>query len=199
MSAAEPTLEQIAVSSDVREAQAYQVQSSRMGLWLFLLSEAFMFGGLLVSRFFLWGGTRPDLDQSLGLVVTVILLVSSFFMNRAETAIAHSDQKAFLRNLLVTAGLGALFLLGVVGVEWRGELHPTDGVFGAVFFAMTGLHALHVLSGVIFILIIWNLGRKGHFTAERHWGVEASAVWWHYVDLIWVFFYPALYLMGKAS
>jgi cytochrome c oxidase subunit 3 len=170
-----------------------------MGLWLFLLSEAFMFGGLLVSRFFLWGGTRPDLDQSLGLVVTVILLVSSFFMNRAETAIAHGDQKAFLRNLLVTAGLGALFLLGVVGVEWRGELRPTDGVFGAVFFAMTGMHALHVLSGVILILIIWNLGRKGHFTAERHWGVEAGAVWWHYVDLVWVFFYPALYLMGTAS
>ena len=199
MSAAETTLEPMAVSSDPREAQAYQVQSNRMGLWLFLLSEAFMFGGLLVSRFFLWGGTRPDLDQSLGLVVTVILLVSSFFMNRAETAIAHGDQKAFLRNLLVTAGLGALFLLGVVGVEWRGELRPTDGVFGAVFFAMTGMHALHVLSGVILILIIWNLGRKGHFTAERHWGVEAGAVWWHYVDLVWVFFYPALYLMGTAS
>ena len=199
MSAAETTLEPMAVSSDPHEAQAYQVQSNRMGLWLFLLSEACMFGGLLVSRFFLWGGTRPDLDQSLGLVVTVILLVSSFFMNRAETAIAHGDQKAFLRNLLVTAGLGALFLLGVVGVEWRGELRPTDGVFGAVFFAMTGMHALHVLSGVILILIIWNLGRKGHFTAERHWGVEAGAVWWHYVDLVWVFFYPALYLMGTAS
>lgn len=199
MSAAETTLEPLAVSSDPREAQAHQVQSNRMGLWLFLLSEAFMFGGLLVSRFFLWGGTRPDLDQSLGLVVTGILLVSSFFMNRAETAIAHGDQKAFLRNLLVTAGLGALFLLGVVGVEWRGELRPTDGVFGAVFFAMTGMHALHVLSGVILILIIWNLGRKGHFTAERHWGVEAGAVWWHYVDLVWVFFYPALYLMGTAS
>jgi cytochrome c oxidase subunit 3 len=199
MSAAESTLEQVPVSSDPRETHAYQVQNNRMGLWLFFISEAFMFGGLLVSRFFLWGSTRPDLDQSLGLVVTLILLVSSFFMNRAETAIAYDDRKTFLRSLLVTAGLGTLFLLGVVGIEWRGELRPTDGVFGAVFFAMTGMHALHVLSGVIVILIVWNLGRKGRFTAESHWGVEASAIWWHYVDLIWVFYYPALYLMGKVS
>jgi len=198
MSAAETTLAQTHVSQDTPEAHRYQEQSNRMGLWLFFISEAFMFGGLLVSRFFLWGSTRPDLDQGLGLAVTLILLVSSFFMNRAETAIAYDDRKTFLRSLLVTAGLGMLFLVGVVGIEWRGELRPTDGVFGAVFFAMTGMHALHVLSGVIFILIVWNLGRKGRFSSERHWGVEASAIWWHYVDLIWVFYYPALYLMGKA-
>lgn len=198
MSAAETTLEQTRVSSDPREAHEYQVQNNRMGLWLFFISEAFMFGGLLVTRFFLWGSTRPDLDQGLGLAVTLVLLVSSFFMNRAETAIAYDDHRTFLRSLLVTAGLGTLFLVGVVGIEWRGELRPTDGVFGAVFFAMTGMHALHVLSGVIIILIVWNLGRKGHFTPERHWGVEASAIWWHYVDLVWVFYYPALYLMGKV-
>jgi cytochrome c oxidase subunit 3 len=75
-------------------------------------------------------------------------------------------------------------------------LKPTDGAFGAIFYAMTGLHALHVLSGVVLILIVWNRGRKGDFSAERHWGVEATAVYWHYVDLVWVFFYPALYLIG---
>ena len=67
-----------------------------MGLWLFFVSEAFMFGGLLASRFYLWGNTRPDLDQTLGLIVTSILLISSFFMNRAESAIAHDDRKTFL-------------------------------------------------------------------------------------------------------
>jgi len=60
------------------------------------------------------------------------------------------------------------------------------------------VHALHGLSGVILILIVWNLGRKGHYTSERHWAVEATASYWHYVDLVWVFFYPALYLMGTA-
>jgi cytochrome c oxidase subunit 3 len=181
------------------ESYQRQLVNNRMGLWLFFLSEAFMFGGLLAARFFLWGSSRPDLDQTLGLIVTSVLLVSSFFMNRAEIAISFDDRKTFLRSLLITAALGILFLVGVVGFEWRGELRPWDGVFGAVFFGMTGMHALHVLSGVIFIFIVWNNGRNGHYSAERHWAVEACAIWWHYVDLIWVFFYPALYLIGKAA
>jgi cytochrome c oxidase subunit 3 len=95
--------------------------------------------------------------------------------------------------------LGTLFLVGVVGLEWNGHLAPTDGVYGAIFFGMTGIHALHVLSGVIFIMIIWNNGRRGHYSSERHWGVEACAVYWHYVDVAWVFFYPALYLIGTVG
>jgi cytochrome c oxidase subunit 3 len=199
MSAAETILEGSQAIAQPSETYQHKVANNRLGLWLFFVSEAFMFGALLVTRFFLWGNSRPDLDQSLGLLVTSILLVSSFFMYRAETAIRFDDRKVFLQSLLVAAGLGILFLIGVVGFEWRGELRPWDGVFGAVFFGMTGMHALHVLSGVIFILIVWNNGRRGHYSAERHWGVEACAIWWHYVDLIWVFFYPALYLMGKVG
>lgn len=179
---------------------AYRVQlrTNRLGLWLFFLSETFMFGGLLASRFYLWGNTRPDLDQTLGLIVTSVLLLSSFFMNRAETAMAHDDRKTFGISMLITAALGIAFLIGVVAFEWQGHVKPWDGVYGAVLFGMTGLHALHVLSGVVLILIIWNLGRKGHFSAERHWGVEATAIYWHFVDVVWVFYYPALYLMGTV-
>lgn len=176
-----------------------QTKANRVGLWLFFVSETFMFGGLLASRFYLWGNTRPDLDQMLGLIVTSILLLSSFFMNRAESAIAHDDREAFLNNLLLTAGLGVAFLVGVVFFEWQGHLKPSDGVYGAVLFGMTGLHALHVLSGVVLLLIVWNLGKQGHFSAERHWGVEATAIYWHFVDVVWVFFYPALYLMGTVG
>jgi cytochrome c oxidase subunit 3 len=174
-----------------------RLKRNRLGLWLFLGSEIFLFGALLASRYFLWGNTRPELDQAVGLITTSILLLSSFFMNRAETAIGHDDRKEFSRSLLVTAALGIAFMVGVVGVEWGGHLKPTDGAFGAIFYGMTGLHALHVLSGVILILIVWNRGRKGDFSSERHWGVEATAVYWHYVDLVWVFFYPALYLIGN--
>jgi cytochrome c oxidase subunit 3 len=184
-------------AATLAEYQA-QLRSNRLGLWFFFISEAFMFGGLLISRFYLWGNTRPDLDQTLGLIITSILLLSSFFMNRAEMAIAHNDRKEFLRDLLITAALGLAFLAGVVGFEWTGHIRPSDGAFGAVLYGMTGMHALHVVSGVIFILIVWNNGRKGHYSAERHWGVEACAIWWHYIDLVWVFFYPALYLMGHV-
>jgi len=167
-------------------------------LWLFFLSEAFMFGGLLTTRFYLWGNTRPDLDQILGLIVTTILLVSSFFMNRAEVAIAHDDRKNFMTSLLITAALGIAFLIGVVGFEWQGHIRPNDGAYGAVLYGMTGMHALHVASGVVFIFIVWFNSLKGNYSAERHWGVEACAIWWHYIDLVWVFFYPALYLMGSV-
>jgi cytochrome c oxidase subunit 3 len=175
-----------------------RTKRNRLGLWLFLFSEIFLFGALLAARYYLWGDTRPDLDQTVGLITTSILLLSSFFMARAETAIGRNDRKIFLRSLVITAMLGVAFLVGVVGIEWGGHLKPTDGAFGAIFYAMTGLHALHVLSGVVLIIIIWYRGRQGDFSAERHWGVEGTAVYWHYVDVVWVFFYPALYLIGTA-
>ncbi len=187
------------MSSESLTAYGTRLRTNRLGLWLFFVSEAFLFGGLLASRFYLWGNTRPELDQWLGLIVTSILLLSSFFMNRAESAIAHDDRKTFLTSLLLTAALGTLFLIGVVGFEWQGHIKPWDGVYGAVLFGMTGIHALHVLSGVILILLVWNLGRQGQYSGERHWGVEACAIYWHFVDVVWVFYYPALYLMGTAA
>lgn len=175
---------------------AEQTKRNRMGLWLFFFSEIFLFGALLAARFYLWGNTRPELDQTIGVITTSVLLLSSFFMVQAETAMTYGDRKGFLRNGALTVILGILFLVGVVGIEWQGHLRPGDGVYGGIFFLMTGMHALHVLSGVILILINLNLARKGHYSAERHWGVEGMALYWHYVDVVWVFFYPALYLIG---
>jgi len=172
---------------------------NRLGLWLFFVSEVFMFGGLLVMRFHLWGNTRPDLDQQLGLIVTSILLVSSFFMNRAEVAAKHDDRNNFLVSLALTGILGLLFLVGVIGFEWRGHVRPMDGYYGSVLYTMTGLHALHVLSGILFILVIWINGRKGRYSSQNYWGVEACAIYWHFVDVVWVFFYPALYLIGTLK
>lgn len=174
-----------------------RLRSNRLGLWLFCFSEIFLFVALLAARFYLWGNTRPELDQTLGLLTTSVLLLSSVFMAYAEAAMGAGKRRTFLWSLALTFVLGALFLVGVVGLEWRGEVAPTDGAYGAIFFGMTGIHALHVLTGLILIAIVWNNGRKGVYTAERHWAVEACAVYWHYVDVIWIFFYPALYLIGS--
>ncbi len=170
---------------------------ARLALWLFFASEVFLFGALLAVRFHLWGATRPDLDPRLGLGVTSILLTSSFFMNRAEAAIARGDRLNFLGGLVLTAALGVSFLIGVIGFEWQGELRPGDGVYGSILFAMTGLHAFHVLTGLGFIGIILVRSAGRRFTPDNHWGVEACAIYWHFVDLVWVFYYPALYLMGS--
>ena len=190
---------EISTSHEVTTSYHYKTQTNRMGLWLFLVSDSFIFGALLVTRFYLLGLHRPELNQVLGLIVTSVLLVSSFFMNRAETSMAHGDRKGFLTNILVTITLGIMFLLGVVGVEWRtAPFGPSDGAQGAVFFMMTGMHAFHVLTGVILLLILYFNGRRGVYSAEKHWAVEAGAVYWHFVDLVWIFFYPALYLIGTV-
>ncbi|MBN1453304.1 MAG: cytochrome c oxidase subunit 3 [Anaerolineales bacterium] len=184
------------------ESYVYKTGTNRLGLWLFLLSDSFVFGGLAVARFNLLGLTRPHLDQSLGLVVTAVLLISSFFMNRAETSMEHGDRKGFLIGTTLTLILGIGFLLGVVGVEWPQAIHegvtPSSGAAGAIFFMMTGMHAFHVLTGVIFLIIVLRNGARGLYSQEKHWAVEAAAVYWHFVDVVWIFFYPALYLIGVA-
>jgi cytochrome c oxidase subunit 3 len=179
------------------ESYATKLARNRLGLWLFVVSDAFVFVGLFVARMVLLGAHRPELLQSLGLVVTIMLLVSSFFMNRAEVEMAHGNRPAFLRNIFITMALGVLFLLGVVGVEWQlAPFGPADGAEGAVFYSMTGFHAFHVFTGVVFLFIVWNNGRRGHYSAEQHWGVEAAAIYWHFVDVVWMFFYVGLYLLG---
>lgn len=177
----------------------FKTATNRLGLWLFILSDTFVFGGLLVTRAFLWAGNRPHLDQILGLVVTGILLTSSFFMNRAETAMSVGDRRTFVRGILTTIALGILFLAGVIGIEWRtAPFSVSENVYGAVFYMLTGMHAFHVLTGVIFLLIVWRNEARGLYTAERHWPVEAAAVYWHFIDVVWIFLYPAIYLIGDV-
>jgi cytochrome c oxidase subunit 3 len=180
-----------------------QLRNNRLGLWLFFLSEAFLFGGLLATRFYLWGDTRPELDQMIGLIVTSVLLLSSVSMRVAEIGMERGKRGVFMTFSLITVVLGLIFMGGVMIFEWglfpsiyQGHLTPWDNKYGAVVFAMTGMHALHVITGVIFILIVWNLARNRKVTAEKHWGVEAASIYWHYVDVVWIFFYPALYLIG---
>ncbi len=190
-------------SGDDHRSLEYRAATNRLGLWLFLLSDSFVFGGLAVSRFNLLGLTRPPLNQFLGLTVTSVLLTSSFFMNRAEAAMAHGDRRGFIIGIVATLILGVGFVAGVLAVEWPTAIAegvtPSANAAGAIFFMMTGMHALHVITGLIFLGIVLRNGARGLYSAERHWPVEAAAVYWHFVDVVWIFFYPALYLIGKLS
>ncbi|MCJ7702690.1 MAG: cytochrome c oxidase subunit 3, partial [Anaerolineales bacterium] len=76
---------------------------------------------------------------------------------------------------------------------------PADGVEGAIFYMLTGMHAFHLLTGVIFLIIVYRNGRRGIYSSENHWAVEASAVYWHFIDVVWIFLYPALYLIGSVA
>lgn len=179
------------------QARYDQVTVDRIGFWLFLLSESMLFVGLLASRFYLQGTFRPEaLSQTLGLAITSVLLFSSLTAYRAETAIAHGDRDSFLNHTLLTLLLGILFL-GGVAYEWsQAFLHfPPSTIFGTVFFSMTGMHALHVLSGILLLALLFYNGRRGKYSVDDHWAPEAIVKYWHMVDVVWVFFYAALYLV----
>ena len=123
------------------QAYDYKAGTNRLGLWLFLISDTFVFAGLMVMRVNLLGLTRPALNQMLGLAVTAVLLISSFFINRGETLIHNGDRKGCLNNTAITFILGLGFLLGVVLVEWRlaieEGLTASSGPAGAAFFMMS--------------------------------------------------------------
>ena len=170
----------------------------RLGLWLFIVSECYLFLAFLSARYYLLGVHRPpELNQTLGLVISGALLLSSLTAYRAECSAEHGDIPGLLRNTAATIVLALLFLVGV-GMEWVEAFgfFPPSQAFGTVFFSLTGLHALHVISGTVLLaLVYWN-GRRGRYTPDNMWGVEASVKYWHFVDIAWVFIYPTLYLVS---
>ena len=180
------------------ESPRERLAINRLGLWLFILSESMLFGGLLMVRFSLLGTyTHEELSQMTGLIITAILLLSSFTAYQAERSINKGNVADLKRFLMVTLGLGAAFTAGVA-FEWYEALEafPPSTPFGSVFFTMTGLHAFHVISGLVIIAIVYGRVRRNGSTHSDAWPVEASVKYWHFVDVVWIFFYPALYLIS---
>lgn len=168
---------------------------NRLGIWLFFFSDGLLFAVLAAARFYLNGTERPEeLNQLLGLGITSVLLASSLTAYRAEVAFEHGNVAHGRAMLLATIVMGAAFAVGVA-FEWSiAEWVPSDP-FGTSFFSMTGMHALHVISGVLFLLVIYLRAGRNHFPIGSTWPVTAMVMYWHFVDVVWVFFYPTLYLV----
>jgi len=171
---------------------------NRLGLWLFILSDAFFFGALLSTRYYLRGVHTPsEVSQLLGFVLTTVLLLSSVTAYRAETFAIHRDQQGFRRNTLYTIILGLIFVVGV-GVEWvlAFEHFPPSTEFGTILFTTTGIHAFHVLTGILGLTAVYRLGKDGRYTQGSFWPVEGVVKYWHFVDVAWMFIFPTLYLVN---
>lgn len=176
---------------------SFQPRANVLGLWLFIISEVFLFSAFLAARFYTTGTERPEeLNQNLALAVTIVLLISSVSAYLAEASIRFNNRRGFLISLGVTLLMGLLFMGGVT-YELREAAHlfPPGTAYGSSYFMLIGLHAFHVITGMFALIIVFVLGFRGYFGSTNYWGVEGAVKYWHFVDLAWVFIYPTLYLL----
>ena len=181
---------------EYHQDMAFQPRANRIGLWLFIFSECFLFGAFLSARYFTTGTSRPEeLNQSLALILTIVLLVSSISAYLAETSIKYNHRRNFKLFTIATILFGLVFM-GGVAIELTEATHhyPPGTPFGTSYFMLIGLHAFHVLTGLIGLVIVLTLGFKGHYGSTDNWAVEGVVKYWHFVDLAWVIIYPTLYL-----
>jgi cytochrome c oxidase subunit 3 len=196
------------------EAAPKDYQGAKIGIWLFLFTEFMLFGGL----FILYAGSRAlnpeafheasrELSVPLGVANTVILLTSSLFVAAAITSIQKGDKKLAVWLTGSTACCGAVFLVNKA-VEWGMKFHhgiypngpalahSQSGValFFGLYFIMTGLHGLHVLAGTVLLAVMTALLARGRVRQDDYVLLENSGLYWHLVDVIWIFLLPLFYL-----
>jgi cytochrome c oxidase subunit 3 len=196
-----------------------QFEAASLGMWIFLLTEVMFFGALLAA-YAIYFVTYVDafedasnhLSLWLGAANTVILLTSSLTMVRAVHAAQTGTAKEQVRWLLRTLGLGSAFLVvkafeygskfeeGLVpgvGFIYHGPGAAQHELFLSFYFALTGLHALHMIIGIGVLLVLVLMARRGRFSAAYFTPVEMSGLYWHFVDVVWIFLFPMLYLLGR--
>jgi len=177
----------------------------KVGMWLFLASDAITFGALLAAYGAMrlgsadWPVPSSILDIPLTALNTFILICSSVTMVKALSGIRHGDLKKLQKFLLLTALGGATFL-GIQAFEWTRLIGPDglrlrNNLFCATFFSLTGFHGFHVFCGVIYLLVIYFRSRMGDFSAERYQRVEVAGLYWHFVDLVWILVFTFVYLL----
>ncbi len=187
----------------------------RTGMWLFLYSEIILFGGLFVlyavyhhrypAEFGLGG---KELDRVIGAINTIILLLSSFTVAASITAIRQERKKLSLGLLGFSFFCGVVFLVNKY-FEWGAKFHhdiypnsetlvsgpPGENIFFGLYYVITGLHGLHVIIGMTLLAVSFYLVQCGRISADRYIMLENSGLYWHLVDLIWIFVFPLFYLV----
>jgi cytochrome c oxidase subunit 3 len=180
------------------------VDSRKLGVWVWLGSEAVFFSALIIVYIVMRNrsvtGPFPHeaLNVPLTAVNTFILICSSLTMVTALSAIQNGSQKGLVRWLVATMLLGAVFLSGqafeFTSLANQG-LSLSSNLFGGTFFTLTGFHGAHVLIGVIWIGFVVARARRGGYTQSSHLMVELTGLYWHFVDLVWIIIFTLVYLI----
>jgi cytochrome c oxidase subunit III len=202
------------------ETPAQQKEASTLGMWIFLVTEIMFFGGMFLA-YAVYRSIYPNvfstasntLNVVIGAVNTGVLLCSSFTMVLAVRSAQIGNRKALIVFLILTMLFGGAFL-GVKAYEWNEKFveHHVPGptfhlegtpmqgqaqLFFSLYFAMTGVHALHMVVGVGIMLVLLFQAYAGKYTPDYYTPVDVGGLYWHFVDIIWIFLFPLLYLIGR--
>jgi cytochrome c oxidase subunit III len=198
---------------------AQQHEASWLGMWVFLATEVMFFGGMFMG-YMLYRSAYPEafasasnhLDLGLGTLNTAVLICSSFTMALAVRAAQLGQNRPIVIFLMLTVALGAAFL-GIKFTEYyikfeehlvpgsafayAGPLSASAEVFFSFYFAMTGMHALHMIIGLGLLIALVIKAARGRFSVSYNTPVELVGLYWHFVDIVWIFLFPLLYLVGR--
>ena len=195
-----------------------QRESAKLGMWLFLLTEILLFGGLFAAYtvFRVWNpemfiNAHKHLDIYMGTINTVVLITSSLTMALAIRSIQLDDCNKSIRLLAITIGLALVFLV-IKYFEYSHKIHlgqlpgkfytytgiegSNPHIFFSIYFMMTGLHGIHIIIGIGVIGWVLRNTMKGKFSSEYYTPMEMTGLYWHLIDIIWIFLFPLLYLIG---
>ena len=184
--------------------QSSRVSSTVLGMFLFIASEAMLFGSFFTMYFFIrvvnpdaqpWPLPPFHLPVFVAGVNTCILVTSSFTVHWALQSIKRGQRAAFLAGMVLTFLMGLAFLLTQVVEYLNVGFNTSDGAFASVFFGLTGLHGAHVAVGLSLLLMVIIRGFRGHYSPEHHHGVELPGIYWHFVDVMWIVVYTTVYLL----
>ena len=182
----------------------------RYGMVLFIVSEVMFFVAWFWAYFdaslypdAVGGSVWPPkgietLDPwHIPLINTLILLLSGTTVTWAHHAILENDRKSLVQGLLLTVVLGAIFTMFQAYEYMVAPFQMSTGIYGSTFYMATGFHGFHVLVGTIFLLVCLFRAKAGHYRPDHHFGFEAAAWYWHFVDVVWLFLFAAIYIWGS--
>src|SRR4051794_3412275 len=171
-------------------------------MFLFIASETMLFGAFFTAYFFVrvvngtpWPTPPFHLPVFVAGINTAILVTSSFTMHWALQSIKRDNRAGLQAGLVLTLLMGVTFLLTQIREYSRIGFAPKDGAFASVFFGLTGLHGAHVFVGLTLLLFATIRAFRGHYSPEHHHGVELPGIYWHFVDVMWIVVYAAVYLI----
>jgi len=180
-----------------------RVEAQFLGMLLFIISEVMLFGAFFTAYFFIrvvgeaewFPFDRFELPVGIAGVNTAILLSSSFTMHWTLEGVRNENRRALKMGILTTFLLGLTFLTIQVNEYVHLGFAPSDNAQATVFYCLTGLHGAHVSVGLVLLLIVMIRSFRGHYSAKEHRGVEVPGIYWHFVDIMWIFVFSSLYLL----